>query len=147
MNAEVTQQTSVKAKVTPQRDILVERVSSIDLSGLFTFAGDNSNTTLVAIGDTISLSGNNGISTSISNTDVITIILDDTGVSSGTYGSSTQAVSITVDTQGRITSISNTNITGAGGGSFANLTHTHTISDITDVDSDLQSPSLHLVLL
>jgi len=44
------------------------------------------------------------------------IALADTAVTPGTYGSSTQATQITVDQQGRITSISNQAISGGGGG-------------------------------
>ena len=44
------------------------------------------------------------------------IALADTAVTPGSYGSSTQAASITVDQQGRITSISNAPISGGGGG-------------------------------
>lgn len=39
-----------------------------------------------------------------------------TGASSGTYGSSSQVAQITVDSNNRITSISNVSITGGGGG-------------------------------
>ena len=42
--------------------------------------------------------------------------LADTAVSPGTYGSSTQATQITVDSSGRITSIANQPISGGGGG-------------------------------
>ena len=44
------------------------------------------------------------------------IALADTAVTPGSYGSSTQAAQITVDQQGRITSISNAPISGGGGG-------------------------------
>jgi len=44
------------------------------------------------------------------------IALADTAVTPGSYGSSTQAASITVDQQGRITSIANAPISGGGGG-------------------------------
>ncbi|MEO1216900.1 MAG: tail fiber domain-containing protein [Bacteroidota bacterium] len=42
--------------------------------------------------------------------------LDNTAVSAGTYGSATEVPVFTVDAQGRITGVTNTTITGGGGG-------------------------------
>ena len=42
--------------------------------------------------------------------------LSNTGVTAGTYGSSTQSARITVDAQGRITGVTTQNISGGGGG-------------------------------
>jgi len=47
----------------------------------------------------------------------VTVDLEDTAVTPGTYGSGTQVPVIAVDQQGRITSAVNTPITGGGGGS------------------------------
>lgn len=51
----------------------------------------------------------------------VTIDLEDTAVTPGTYGNATNSAQITVDQQGRITSATNVPITGGGGsgGSFA----------------------------
>jgi hypothetical protein len=46
---------------------------------------------------------------------ILTAVLTNTGVSSGTYGDSTHVPVITVDSQGRITSVSEVAISGGGG--------------------------------
>ena len=71
--------------------------------------------------DTFKVAGGTGISTEVTasgSTDIITVKLNDTAVSAGSYGSSTQAVSISVDAQGRLTSASSVALAGftlAGG--------------------------------
>ncbi len=47
-------------------------------------------------------------------TNTITLTLDDTSVSAGTYGSASQVATFTVDAKGRLTASSNTNIAIAG---------------------------------
>jgi uncharacterized protein YjlB len=76
----------------------------------FTVAGDGGSNQTVTLGDTLTISGGVGLSSAGSATDTITINLDNTAVTAGSYGSSTEVTSLTVDAQGRLTSASNTSI-------------------------------------
>ncbi len=78
----------------------------IGLSGAsFAITADVGSTNTVEIGaDTLSISGGVGITTTVT-PDEVTIDLDNTSVSTGTYGTSSTIPRITVDQQGRITSI------------------------------------------
>ena len=58
------------------------------------------------------------------NTSGFTATLTNTGVTAGTYGSSTAVPQITVDSKGRITTITTTAITASGGGTIS-----HTIGE------------------
>lgn len=84
-----------------------------------TLADDSSSTTIISLGETLKLSGDTGITTTISG-DTVNIDLDDTAVTPNTYGSSTAIPVITIDQQGRIT-----------GASTQNISTTLTISDDT----------------
>ena len=66
-------------------------------------------------GDITSVVAGTGLSGGATSGDA-TINLDDTAVTPGTYGSSTQSARITVDQQGRITGVTTQNISGGGGG-------------------------------
>lgn len=65
-------------------------------------AADSGTTNAVDLGDTLTISGDTGITTTVSG-DSVSIDLDDTAVTPGTYGSSTQIPTFTVDQQGRLT--------------------------------------------
>ena len=71
-------------------------------SGL-TFAGDSGTTQNIASGDTLTVSGGVGLSSTASATDTVTINLDNTSVSAGSYGSASAIPTFTVDAQGRLT--------------------------------------------
>ena len=64
-------------------------------------AGD-SGSNAVDLGDTLTVAGDTGITTSVSG-DTVTIDLDDTAVTPGSYGSTTAIPTFTVDQQGRLT--------------------------------------------
>ena len=75
----------------------------------FTIRDDSSTTDTVNTGETLSILGLDGITTSVTN-NTISIDLDDTAVTPNTYGSSTAIPVLTIDQQGRITSASTQNI-------------------------------------
>lgn len=77
----------------------------------FTVNGDSGTAQTITSGsDTLVISGGTGLSSVAGSTDTITINLDNTAVTTGTYGSASQVGVFTVDAQGRLTSASNINI-------------------------------------
>jgi hypothetical protein len=78
-------------------------LSFATISGELTIADDSSSTTTISLGsDTLKISGGTGLSSTISG-DNITLNLDNTSVTAGSYGSSTEIPTFTVDAQGRLT--------------------------------------------
>ena len=73
-----------------------------DSGGARTITTGNSTTS----GDTLTILGGTGLTSVTSNTDTITINLDNTAVTGGSYGNANTAASFTVDAQGRLTSAS-----------------------------------------
>lgn len=93
-------------------------------------ADSGSNDTVDLLSDTLTFTGDTGITTTVSNND-ISIDLDDTAVTPGSYGSATAIPNFTVDQQGRLTAAGSTtvattlNITGdSGSDGVALLTET-----------------------
>jgi hypothetical protein len=89
-------------------------VSSLESGSEFDYATDDGIGSLNLSTEIFSLFGGTGISTSAdSNTDIITITLDDTTVVANTYDSTTGIPEFTVDAQGRLTAAStSTNLSG-----------------------------------
>ena len=80
--------------------------STTSVATNLTVADDSStNATISLLTDTLTVKGGTGLTSSIVQ-DTITFDLDDTAVTPGSYGSSTAVPQITVDQQGRITSLS-----------------------------------------
>ena len=73
---------------------------------------DGSATQTVADGDTVQVLGGTAITSAVTATDTVTLNLDDTAVTPGTYGSTTQVPVINVDQQGRITLAANSLLAG-----------------------------------
>jgi len=77
----------------------------------FEVAGDSGTSKTITSGsDTLTILGGTGLSSVTSNTDTITLNLDSTSVSAGSYGNANTIPNYTVDAQGRLTSASNTAI-------------------------------------
>ena len=75
---------------------------SAPASSQFTLAADSGSNDTFNTGETLTIAGDTGITTTVSNNQ-ISIDLDDTSVSAGSYGSSTAIPTFTVDAQGRLT--------------------------------------------
>ena len=92
----------------------ITSASNIAVATNFVISGDTGGTDTVNGGETLTVSGGTGLTTTISNNS-ITVDLDNTAVSAGTYGDSTNIPQFTVDGQGRITSASNVSISTSFG--------------------------------
>jgi len=68
-------------------------------------------------GNTLTVTGGVGLTTSVTATDNLEISLDDTLVTIGTYGDAANVPQLTVDQQGRITGVTNVAISAGGGSS------------------------------
>jgi hypothetical protein len=80
----------------------ITAASTASISTSFTLAGDSGSETVNG-GDTLTVAGGTGLTSAVSATDTVTVNLDDTAVSAGSYGSATAIPTFTVDAQGRLT--------------------------------------------
>jgi hypothetical protein len=77
----------------------------------FTVSGDSGfNQTITSGADTLTIAGGTGLSSIGSNTDTLTINLDNTAVTAATYGNASSVGTFTVDAQGRLTNAVSTSI-------------------------------------
>jgi len=100
---------STKLYVDQQVSNISNIVSNVATS--FTVSGDSgTNQTITSGTDTLTISGGTGLSSIASATDTITLSLDNTTVTAGSYGSASAIGAFTVDAQGRLTVAGNTTI-------------------------------------
>ena len=76
----------------------------------FTAAGDTGTVTIDSGTDTLTIAGGVGLSSVAAAADTVTISLDNTAVTSGSYGSANTVPAFTVDAQGRLTAASDSAI-------------------------------------
>jgi len=92
--------------------------TDIDSAGVgmtsFYADGDNTSPQTVSNNDTLLIAGGTALTTVAAATDTITINLDNTAVTPNTYGDGTNVPQFTVDQQGRITAVSNIQISASG---------------------------------
>jgi hypothetical protein len=80
--------------------------NTVSISTDLSIAGDTGTDTLSLLTDTLTFTGDTGITTAVSDNRV-TIDLDDTAVTAGGYGAADTVATFTVDAQGRLTAAAN----------------------------------------
>lgn len=100
--------------------------------GALTISGDTGSDTINIADSDLTISGGTGLTTTVTNNG-LSIALDDTAVTPGSYGSSTAVPVITVDQQGRITAASTATIS-----TTLNLAGETGTGSVSLVDSSLE---------
>ena len=80
------------------------------ISTSFTVDADSGSDLTISGGDTFTIVGGTGLTSVASATDTLTLNLDNTAVTAGSYGGAASVGSFTVDAQGRLTAASSTTI-------------------------------------
>jgi len=86
--------------------ISVSNIPTTELNTPYIILNDQSNTEQVDLGEQLDLIGADQIEITVSNPNILTIGHGTSGVSAATYGGTSNLVSITVDAEGHITSLS-----------------------------------------
>ena len=118
----------------------------------FTLAADSGTNDSVTLGETIKFSGDTGISTVVSANE-ISIDLDDTAVTPGSYGSATSVPTFTVDQQGRLTAAGSASIStsftlaaDSGTNDTFNTGETLTFAGGTGVDTTVTNNQISIAI-
>lgn len=118
----------------------------------FTLAADSGTNDSVTLGETITFSGDTGISTVVSANE-ISIDLDDTAVTPGSYGSATSVPTFTVDQQGRLTAAGSASIStsftlaaDSGTNDTFNTGETLTFAGGTGVDTTVTNNQISIAI-
>lgn len=119
----------------------ITSAANSSISTSFTLAADTGTPDTFNTGDTLRVSGGAGIDTSVTD-NTFTVALETSGAAAGNYGSTTQVPKVTVDTHGRITSVSNADITAqlvgdTGSGDLNLSTETLAVKGGTGVSTSL----------
>ena len=119
---------NAKGLVTAVSTQAVNIVSTTDI------AGDSGTDTITLGTDTLTFAGGTGLTSTVTNNNV-SIALDNTAVTAGSYGGSTAIPVITIDAQGRITGASTSSI------------NTDLVSDTSpQLGGDLESNSFDIIM-
>lgn len=123
--------------ITVNADGLVTSVSTQNIPALSAALNikDDANTgdAIVLGSDTLHIAGGVGL-TSVVTDNKVTVNLDDTAVTAGSYGSASAVPVITVDAQGRITAASTTNVAGVSGVAYNGTSGVITVSTSAGTD-------------
>lgn len=84
-------------------------LSNLEASSNLDVAGDSGTGSIILATETLTISGGTALTSSVTD-NTITINLDNTAVTPGSYGSATAVSTFTVDAQGRLTAAGTTNI-------------------------------------
>jgi len=131
---------------------LVTAASTVALATTLNITGDSGSDGIALLSETLNFTGDTGITTTVSSNDV-SIDLNDTAVTAGSYGSTTAIPTFTVDQQGRLTAAGTAalattlNITGdSGSDAVALLSETLDFEGSTGVTTTVSDDKVSIAI-